>query len=159
MTTLYEISAKLRQLPGITEEAAKRAAPRIKQQIAKNVAAEVDTAGRPWPARSPKTHDSGPMLTGAARAVQVVVRGSAILLALPWHLYGRHQAGAINQTGRSTKNAGKKRSHKKDPNKRLIRREVIPSNPQFLPPMFAAILREEINAVMSESLGQKIEAA
>lgn len=156
--TLYELSSKLRQLPDIGPEAAKRAAPRIQAQIARNVAAEVDTNGKPWPDRSPKTRLTGPMLTGAAQAVQVVVRGSAILLALPWEPYARHSKGAINQGGRSTKNTGK-RSHKKDPKKRLIAREVIPGNPRFLPPAFAAILREEINAVMSEKLAAKVEAA
>lgn len=157
---LYELSVKLRQMPGLTAEAAKRAAPRIHAQIASNVRAQTDTNGVPWEPRSPKVKNaSGPMLTGAAAAVEVVVRGSAIILSLPWEVYGRHSRGAINRGGRGDRKTKVKRSHKKDPNKRVTPREIIPTNPSFLPTTFARILREEINAVVSEHMGQRTEAA
>lgn len=162
MTTLYELSSRLRAMKTCGPEAAKRAGPRLHAQVAVNVAREEDTNGRPWKPRSEKVKNaSGPMYTGAARAVQIVVRGSAILMTLPWEPYGRASRGAINRRGRGDRKVKVRRSRvkSKDPNKGLLPREILPGNPDFLPPAFAQIIRQEVDLAVSEALGQKVEGA
>lgn len=156
MTTLLEMAAKLRDLPGLTEEVAREAAPEMRAVFNAQVSAQEDCTGKPWPKpRSERT--KLPMLDGAKAALQVVVNKSSIILSLPFEPWGRHSVGAVkgsdngggkksksNPTGqKATKDSSKsikKRFGGHNSGKGSLRRELLPGNPSFLPPKYRAVL-------------------
>jgi hypothetical protein len=162
MTTLYELARKIRNLPGLTEEVAREAVPEMRQVFNEQVDAQQDCNGKPWPkARSERTHL--PMLEGAKGALSVVVARSSIILSLPFEPWGRHSTGAVkgsdNGGGQKGKKASKlsSKSVKKqfgghNEGKGSLKRELLPGNPNFLPPNYRAVLVRLIERMFAKRM-------
>lgn len=68
--------ARLRRLPGMAARVAKRAAPLVREALAKTTNAGTAPDGTPWPARK---KDGGRALANAAAALTVEASGAVIL--------------------------------------------------------------------------------
>lgn len=89
----------------LCEDAAPEVAKELHAQIAKNVAAQVDPYGHPWP----ESKAGGPVLVNAAKAVSATTSGSTIILELTGPEVRHHVGSAKGYHGGSAKLGGYRR--------------------------------------------------